>query len=211
MRLSRILGIGLLTMAAVAVVYAQATRIEQWSTQKVGHHTYVGIAAQAVSPTNMGRLYYDKTTNKLRLSENGGAYVNLAPAGGSIGGTGTAGKLAKFSAAQTIADSLLSESGTTMTLAGHLVFTDNTFDIGASGVTRPRTLYMGTSIVSPTVGPSATQQHILQAVASSTLAVYSNNLSVFAATTSAQLAGVISDETGTGLLAYATTLPAGTG
>jgi hypothetical protein len=39
--------------------------------------------------------------------------------------------------------------------------------------------------------------------ASGTLALTSNNLSVFAATTSAQLAGVISDETGSGALVFA--------
>ena len=40
--------------------------------------------------------------------------------------------------------------------------------------------------------------------ASGTLAVTSNKLSVFAATTSAELAGVISDETGSGVLVFAT-------
>lgn len=35
------------------------------------------------------------------------------------------------------------------TLTGHLLFTDNTYDIGASGATRPRTGYFGTSVVSP--------------------------------------------------------------
>jgi len=39
----------------------------------------------------------------------------------------------------------------------------------------------------------------------STIAVTANNLSVFAATTSAQLAGVVSDETGSGALTFATT------
>ncbi len=39
----------------------------------------------------------------------------------------------------------------------------------------------------------------------STFALFSDNLSVFAATTSAQLAGVISDETGSGLLVFGTT------
>ncbi len=41
--------------------------------------------------------------------------------------------------------------------------------------------------------------------ASSTIAMYSNKLSVFSATTSAELAGVISDETGSGLLVFGTT------
>lgn len=34
---------------------------------------------------------------------------------------------------------------------GHLVTTDNTYDIGASGATRPRTGYFGTSLISPTL------------------------------------------------------------
>jgi len=37
------------------------------------------------------------------------------------------------------------------TLTGNLLFTDNTLDIGASGATRPRTLYLGTSIVTPSI------------------------------------------------------------
>lgn len=37
------------------------------------------------------------------------------------------------------------------TMTGALLFTDNTLDIGASGATRPRTGYFGTSIMSPTI------------------------------------------------------------
>ena len=35
------------------------------------------------------------------------------------------------------------------TLTGNLLFTDNTLDIGASGATRPRTLFLGTSLITP--------------------------------------------------------------
>jgi hypothetical protein len=35
------------------------------------------------------------------------------------------------------------------TMVGNLLFTDNTYDIGASGATRPRTGYFGTSVVAP--------------------------------------------------------------
>lgn len=65
-------------------------------------------------------------------------------------------------------------------------------------------------IITAKLGPSSTQQHTLQAVASSTLALYSNNLSVFAATTSAQLAGLVSDETGSGALVFGTSPTLGT-
>lgn len=37
------------------------------------------------------------------------------------------------------------------TLTGHVTFTDNTYDIGASGATRPRTGYFGTEVRAPTV------------------------------------------------------------
>jgi hypothetical protein len=39
----------------------------------------------------------------------------------------------------------------TSTITSNLLFTDNTYDIGASGATRPRTLYLGTSLVTPSI------------------------------------------------------------
>uniref|UniRef100_A0A6M3J9J7 Putative tail collar domain protein n=1 Tax=viral metagenome TaxID=1070528 RepID=A0A6M3J9J7_9ZZZZ len=41
------------------------------------------------------------------------------------------------------------------TLTGNLLFTDNTYDIGSTGATRPRTGYFGTSVIAP-VGTFAT-------------------------------------------------------
>lgn len=49
------------------------------------------------------------------------------------------------------------------TLTGNLLFTDNTYDIGATGVTRPRTGYFGTSIVTPAVFASANDSGTLGA------------------------------------------------
>ncbi|WP_413612346.1 beta strand repeat-containing protein [Bdellovibrio sp. HCB-110] len=69
------------------------------------------IAAPALSPTDQGRIYFDSTANKFKVSENGGAYVDLLPtSGGSIGGSGSAGKIAKFTDSGTIGDSALTES-----------------------------------------------------------------------------------------------------
>lgn len=58
---------------------------------------------------------------------------------------------------------LVSSSGST-TFKGNLLFTDNTYDIGASGATRPRTGYFGTSIFSPFLygGTSTTQDLTFQ-------------------------------------------------
>jgi len=58
---------------------------------------------------------------------------------------GVAGGVAVWSATATV---LTLPLGATLT--GHLLFTDNTYDIGASGATRPRTGYFGTSVVAPT-------------------------------------------------------------
>lgn len=130
--------------------------------------------------------------------------------GGGVAGTGTAGKLPKWTAAATLGDSIIAEAAGIITITGgltvtgaltfaanavawaavskagssladlatrsasdlssgtlpdgrltgiysgvtglgtqaaHLLFTDNTYDIGASGATRPRTGYFATSLV----------------------------------------------------------------
>jgi hypothetical protein len=58
-------------------------------------------------------------------------------------------------------DNYLRLDGGTMT--GNLLFTDNTLDIGASGATRPRTGYFGTSVVSPAILASANDSGALGA------------------------------------------------
>ncbi len=47
-----------------------------------------GIAAPAASPANQGRIYYDLSANKFKVSQNGAAYVDLVSSGGitSFGG-----------------------------------------------------------------------------------------------------------------------------
>jgi trimeric autotransporter adhesin len=68
-----------------------------------------GMAAPAVSVAGQGRIYFDSTANKFKVSENNGAYADLVGGGGGIGGSGTSGKVAKFSASGTIADSVITE------------------------------------------------------------------------------------------------------
>ncbi len=46
---------------------ADVTQLLEWT----------GTAAPAVSPSGTARIYFDSATNKLRISENGGAYVDL--------------------------------------------------------------------------------------------------------------------------------------
>lgn len=76
------------------------------------------------------------------------------------------------SALQTQLNAKLALAGGTLT--GALLFTDNSFDIGASGLTRPRTGYFGTNVVAGGkalltgglgVGNSAAATQVLGAVA----------------------------------------------
>lgn len=54
------------------------------------------ISAPSVSPSDQGRIYFDNTDNKFKVSENGGAYVDLIGGGGgggdfaNVGEAGTA-------------------------------------------------------------------------------------------------------------------------
>ena len=70
----------------------------------------------------------------------------LVTGGGTASGTNTGDNAANSS-------SLPIGGGT---LTGNLLFTDNTLDIGASGATRPRTIYLGTSAIVPTIAGSVT-------------------------------------------------------
>jgi hypothetical protein len=49
-----------------------------------GAVTVRGMAAPTVSPADQGRIYFDSTSKKYRVSEDGGAYVDLVPASSSI-------------------------------------------------------------------------------------------------------------------------------
>lgn len=68
---------------------------------------------------------------------DGSAAITVTAAAGTL--TGSA-----------LAAGVVTSSLTTLgTMAGNIIFTDNTYDIGASGATRPRTLYAGTSVIAP--------------------------------------------------------------
>lgn len=74
-------------------------------------------------------LVWDSTNKELRV-RSGGAWNRMF------------GQDLKTTASPTFAG---------LTLTNNLTFTDNLYDIGASGATRPRTVYVGTSVVVPTV------------------------------------------------------------
>jgi hypothetical protein len=84
-------------------------------------------------------------------STNSNGNINLTPNGtGSVvvsklQVTGTFQLDGNVTVGDTSADTLTVNS----TITSNLIFTDNTYDIGASGATRPRTGYFGTSVISP--------------------------------------------------------------
>lgn len=81
----------------------------------------------------------------------------------------------------------VANTGKTITLGGSISTASTFTTSGANALTLTTT--GSTNITLPTTG---------------TLVTTANNLSVFAATTSSQLAGIISDETGSGVLVFAT-------
>ena len=70
---------------------------------------------------------------------------------GAITVTAAAGTLSGATLNSGVTASSLTTLGT---LAGNLIFGDNLYDIGASGATRPRTGYFGTSVVTPLLNNS---------------------------------------------------------
>lgn len=223
----------------------------------------ITLTLGAITPTSVNGLTISTTTGTITLA-NG----KVLTVSNTLTFAGTDGSTLNIGAGGTLGSNAFTSTGYLPlaggTLTGNLLFTDNTLDIGASGATRPRTGYFGTSLISPLVngltitnngtntltiaaGKVATHNasttfagtdgktltisnsgtlaggdaFVLAIAAAKTLTVSntltftgtdassvafgtggtatftSNNLSVFAATTSAQLAGVISDETGT--------------
>jgi hypothetical protein len=75
------------------------------------------------------------------------------------------GQIRLFAAVSGTLTELLRLDATSVLIpAGSLLFTDNTFDIGATGATRPRTIYVGTSAIIQKGGIGTTQTDALQLI-----------------------------------------------
>jgi hypothetical protein len=68
-----------------------------------------------------------------------------------VGGTLTLAGGVNLNGNVTIGDASTDTLTINATITSNLIFTDNTYDIGASGATRPRTLYLGTSLITPAI------------------------------------------------------------
>ena len=80
-----------------------------------GPASFAAIGAPAVAPAGQGRIYFDSGSNKVKVSENGGAFVNLVGATG-VSGSGTVNSIPLFTAGTTLGSSLISQSGTSILL-----------------------------------------------------------------------------------------------
>lgn len=98
------------------------------------------------------------TTNGLTITANGTNTLNIAAGkslivSNSLTFTGTDSSTLNIGTGGTLGSNAYTSTAYLPlaggTMVGNLLFTDNTYDIGASGATRPRTGYFGTSIFSP--------------------------------------------------------------
>jgi hypothetical protein len=145
-------------LVAVLTLTHAAPPISGPSLNISGNATIGGTAtinATAVTGTITAGLFSGPLTGNVN-----GNITGTAPAGTLTGSslaagittaaglTTAAGGAFGTGAYATISD-YMPKAGATFT--GHVLFTDNTFDIGASGATRPRTGYFATSVITPLV------------------------------------------------------------
>jgi trimeric autotransporter adhesin len=84
-----------------------------------------GMAAPAVSVAGQGRIYFDSTANKFKVSENNGAFADLVAPSNGITGSGATNAIPRFTAAGVIGDSALVDDGTSITATRSIATTTN--------------------------------------------------------------------------------------
>jgi hypothetical protein len=139
-----------------------------------------------------------RTINGVSFNGSADITISAASANALTIGTGLSGTSYNGSSAVTIAiDSTVATLTGTQTLTNK-TFTDSTTFFQDETDNSKRLQFQLSGI-----GAATTQTLTVQNL-SGTIALTGNNLGVFSATTSAQLAGVISDETGSGVLVFGT-------
>jgi len=154
------------------------------------------------SGNSLGEFWYDTSTSNLKIW-TGASFV----AATAIAGAGGSDTQVQFNSTGSLTGSAnFTFDGTTVSMTGLAVTGSSIFRAAATqdGVAIAGRAG-GTSSYEVTLTPTTLAADRTQTLqdAAGTVALSSNNLSFFAATTSAQLAGVISDETGSGALVFA--------
>ena len=177
----------------------------------------------ATPPTGWARLY--AVTNRLYYKNDGGTVYGPIAAGDAL----VANPLSQFAATTSaqLAGVISDETGSGVLVFGTAPTFATTITVGAAGGATGQILLKGTTSGTVTIKTAdaagtytltlptddGTANQLLKTDGAGVLswtsagagdALTTNPLSQFAATTSAQLAGVISDETGSGLLVFAT-------
>lgn len=88
--------------------------------------------AEPAAAASQGKIYYDTALNRFRVSQNGGAYSDLLPSGGGVGGTGTTNTIPKFTASGTVGDSAIIDNGTVIMATRSMASTTNPIASGAA-------------------------------------------------------------------------------
>lgn len=177
---ARHIPVGNILVALIALIAIACPARAQESTSTTNVSTVVVRGRSSVPSgctASQAVFYYDLVSHKLKVCENGGAFGNFVGGGG--GGSGD--------------------------VAGPASATDNAivrFD-GTGGKTIQNSVVTIADTTGNIAGVGTLNTHTVPG-GTSTFTLRSDNLSVFASTTSAQLAGVISNETGSGALVFGT-------
>jgi len=113
-------------------------------------------------------------TDFVKVSTSGGpgTFTNLTVTGNTILGDASADTLT-----------------VNATITSNLIFTDNTYDIGASGATRPRTGYFGTSLITPLIDATNVEATNIKALDGTAAMSIANSTGVVSLTANPILSG----------------------
>ena len=117
-------------------------------------------------------------------------YALYVAAGASyFGGAVTYAGGINFNGNVTVGDSSADTLTINSTITSNLIFTDNTYDIGASGATRPRSLYLGTSVITPLIDTTNLEVTNIKALDGTSAASVANSTGVISLTANPILSG----------------------
>jgi hypothetical protein len=107
----------------------------------------------------------------------------------TVGGTMTVAGGINFNGNVTVGDSSADTLTINSTITSNLIFTDNTYDIGASGATRPRTGYFGTSLITPLIDATNVEATNIKALDGTAAMSIANSTGVVSLTANPVLSG----------------------